>query len=118
MSSKCKQCEGKGYDKFSGEDCRTCGGIGSVQFWETRQYQETGRAPKENTANVEKGYFTLGLIGGVIVGIVVYALTLDIGIAIPAAIITTILAATIIRLFFKYLLAIFVIGYLLYLIFG
>lgn len=118
MSNICKQCRGSGYDNFSGEDCHACKGRGTVNFWETRQYQETGKAPKGYKADVERGYITIGLIGGAVVGIGAYVVTLDLGIAISAMMITTLLAATLLRLFFKYLLAIFIIGYLLYLVFG
>lgn len=101
--TKCMQCDGTGSDSFSGEFCQSCHGQG---------YQIS------NKADTEKGYITLGLIGGIIVGFGAYVLTLDIGIAIGAGMITTVLVATVIGFIFKHLLAILIIGYLLYLLFG
>lgn len=115
---KCKQCNGSGYDKYGGDTCHSCNGTGYIEYWETKKYRETGKMPEKDKVDAEKGYVTLGLMGGGIIGVWAYMLTLDIGTAIAVGMITALLAATLLRLFFKYLLAIFVIGYVLYLLFG
>ena len=111
----CKECNGNGYIE-NGDNCHSCKGMGTVEWWETREYITTGEVPEEKT-EFDKGLVQLGFVGGVLVGIGVYVVTQNSTISVAVGVITAFLAATILRLFFKYLLAILVIGYVLYIFF-
>lgn len=112
----CKECNGNGYTDCE-DICLNCSGIGTVEWWETREYKTTGEVPKEEVKS-DKGFAQLGFAGGLIIGIGVYIATQNYTIAVTVGVIVAFLAATILRLFFKYLLAILVIGYVLYIFFG
>lgn len=114
---KCKQCDGKGYTDYE-LDCSACNGMGTVQWWETKEYRETGKRPKEEKPDTDKFYAEIGMVGGVILGIGVYLFTANSMIAVIAGALAAVLGATLLKFIFKYIFAILIISYVLYLLFG
>lgn len=112
----CNACKGKGYQE-GGETCSQCYGSGHVNWWETEEYQRTGKMPEEKI-DPDKGFADIGLAGGAIVGLVLYLITHNFDAAIIVGFIAAFLLATILKFISKYIITFLVIGYILYLLFG
>lgn len=114
---KCKKCDGKGYTD-SELNCPACNGMGTVQWWETQEYRETGNRPKVEKPDKDKFSNDLGMVGGIVIGVIIYVFTANSMIAVITGALTAVLGATLLRFIFKYIFAILVISYVIYLLFG